>query len=215
MTINWKNVWRKFFPQAFILFATAVIISAVAQQTLRFSGDATLIDQAESIATTLNSQSAKGLQANSKVEVEKSSGVFVIVIDKDGTENYSSVQLDGSTPKLPEGVIKAAQEKGRNRVTWEPKKGVRISTVVVPYASQSESGVIVVGRSAKIMDEERTKINEYTLLGLISSILILFIILILQNIMKNDAGSTKNVKTTSSVKKEVKPVVKSRNSKSK
>ena len=64
----------------------------------------------------------------------------------------ASAQLDGQIPELPKGVLDAARANGQNRVTWEPKEGVRIAAVVTRY----DGGFVLSGRSLREV-EKRTE----------------------------------------------------------
>ena len=59
--------------------------------------------------------------------------------------------LDGQTPQLPNGVLDSTRELSENRITWQPRDGVRIAAVIVSYEDGygefDEEGFMEVPRS--------------------------------------------------------------------
>ena len=71
----------------------------------------------------------------------------------------SGAQLDGTAPVPPPGVLATAIQTGTDRVTWQPRSGVRIATVVLRWTG----GTVLAGRSLR-RTEEITRSIE-TLIG--------------------------------------------------
>jgi hypothetical protein len=63
-------------------------------------------------------------------------------------------QLDGHDPVPPRGVLDAARQDPPNAVTWEPRAGVRIASVTVPW----NSGTVLGGRSLREVERQEDKV---------------------------------------------------------
>lgn len=110
-----------------VIFAT---IYGVIQYNIRSAADDPQLQISQDEAQNLtNGMTPQGVVGNA-IPIDKSLSPFTIVYFRDGTVAASSAALEGKVPKLPIGVLKSTTEKKSHRVTWEPKKGVRIATVV-------------------------------------------------------------------------------------
>ncbi|MCX6726358.1 MAG: hypothetical protein NTY75_00885 [Candidatus Shapirobacteria bacterium] len=85
---------------------------------------------------------------------------FMIIFNENGEVATASVRLDGKTPTVPKGVLNYAKSKGVDKITWQPKAGVRNAIVVKPYPH----GWILAGRSLKQVETEESKWEKITLL---------------------------------------------------
>lgn len=89
----------------------------------------------------------RGLQIpNSKVDLTTSLTPYIMVFDETGKYEVGNALLDGKVPEVPIGVLDYARTHGQNRVTWQPKPGVR-QAVVVTYFSEKPKEFVLVGRS--------------------------------------------------------------------
>jgi hypothetical protein len=91
-------------------------------------------------------------------------------------------------PNVPNSVLDEARSKGSNRVTWEPKAGVRSAIVAM---KDKNNNVVVVGRSIREVElrEQQQMIMAAGALGvaLIGSFLLM---MLLDGGMKPQAKST-------------------------
>lgn len=94
------------------------------------------------------------------VDIPTSLEPFMIIFNENGEVVTASVRLDGKTPVVPKGVLDYAKVKGINKVTWQPRAGVREATVVIPYPH----GWILAGRSLSVVETEEIKWEKSTLL---------------------------------------------------
>jgi hypothetical protein len=90
-----------------------------------------------------------GLAGLGAVDASVSLAPFVVVYDASGSALASNARLDGALPTPPIGVLKAASASGHNAVTWQPRPGVRIASVTVPWSG----GTVMAGRSLRIVEE--------------------------------------------------------------
>ena len=84
------------------------------------------------------------------VDVAVSLAPFVAIYDPSGNVLATDGRLDGHDPVPPLGVLAAAREDPPNKVTWEPRTGVRVATVTVPWLG----GTILAGRSLREVERQ-------------------------------------------------------------
>ena len=125
-------------------------IYAVGQQVLRQSANDPQIQLAEDIAHLLDGTAKPSdLASTSRIDMAASLAPFLVVTDSKGAVLETTGQLDGRDPAIPLGVFDSAKKMGQDRVTWQPRKGVRIALVVVPY----KDGYVAVGRSLREVEK--------------------------------------------------------------
>jgi hypothetical protein len=149
-----------------ILLAMAVIsmiygtIYVVVQQTLRLSAN----DPQIALANTAADKLANGVAADQvmttavgsdKVNLASSQANFMILYDAAANRIASNAQLDGGDPVVPPGVITSAGHDHQNRVTWQPRRGVRLAVVVAKYPN----GYVLVGRSLKEVERREQNLT--------------------------------------------------------
>jgi hypothetical protein len=135
-----------FLPLAVLATGLAGTIYLVAQQGLRSGADSPQLQLAEDAAARLDAGAAPaGVTGPATVDVSQSLAPFIVVFDQVGTPLAASGQLDGARPKPPQGVLDAATDGLPNRVTWQPRAGVRIATVTVRWSG----GTVLAGRSLR------------------------------------------------------------------
>ncbi len=137
---------------------TLAIFSAYAmtQQSLRMSANDPQIQLAEDVSAALGSgkNPTDFFGDLATVNLDKSLATFVVIYDAQGRALASNASLFGSMPKLPKGVLDAAKIGGQNRVTWQPKPGLRFATVVVSYVQPGgDAGFVVAGRSLREVEK--------------------------------------------------------------
>ncbi|MEO6513321.1 MAG: hypothetical protein ABIO22_01495 [Candidatus Saccharimonadales bacterium] len=149
-----------------ILFGTAY---GIGQQILRLSANDPQIQLAHEVATQLDQGArAEDVVGAYKVNLAQSLASFVVVYDKSGNPVAGTGYLDGTRPKIPVGVLKAADNHGDNRVTWQPKDGVRIASVSV----SAKNYYVLAGRSLREVESREQKIFQIALSGWVASLLI-------------------------------------------
>lgn len=133
--------WLSF---AVVITSLSALVYIVVQQNYRQSANDPQIQLAKDIADDLsNGAKLQALGIQGSVNIASSLAPFVMIYDKDRNPVLATAVLSGKTPNIPEGVLNAAGRKGENRVTWQPKRGVRSAIVVVSYPR----GYVLVGRS--------------------------------------------------------------------
>ena len=137
---------RLWLPISAAVTVICAVVYAETQQQLRENANDPQIQMAEDAAQSLaHGTPAASLVPTTTVDIATSLAPFLIVYDRSGAVIASSAALDGLTLRVPSGVLSSARATGDDRVTWEPRAGVRIAAVVVPYPG----GAVLAGRSLR------------------------------------------------------------------
>ena len=125
------------------------LIYATVQQDMRLSANNPQIQMAEDIAVKLaHDEPLNSVVSSTMVNIAESLSPFIMVFDAKGHVLVSQAILDGKMPILPQGIFSSVGSKGEDRVTWQPRLGVRIAAVVVAVGG-ANSGYVLVGRSLR------------------------------------------------------------------
>jgi len=128
----------------FLVSFTSSLGYIVAQQSLRLGANEAAIQLA--IETSMKLQdgmSAKEAVPVYKEDISKSLSPFVMIYDKNQRLLATSAEMDGGDPLYPLGVLSYVDQKGEDRVTWQPQAGLRFASVAIKY----QEGYIVAARS--------------------------------------------------------------------
>ena len=174
-----RSILHSWLTIAVGLSIVFLVIYASVQQVYRSGADDPQIELAEQAARLLGAgQPIKSVLPSSEVDLSKSLAVFVIVFDVDGVPIGSNARLDGQTPVPPPGVLESALIHGENRITWQPRSGVRSAIVVLPITGQF-SGYVLVGRSLReveIRENNLVKMVGFGWLAALSGTLFLTVV---------------------------------------
>ena len=153
-----KNIFRVWFPFAVTITAFCALTYASVQQSFRQNVNDPQIQMAEdAVDAIVDGKGVDTIVSTEKVSVAKSLAPFLIVYDREGNAIASSVILDGQTPELPAGVLDSTRELGENRVTWQPRDGVRIAAVIVSY----EDGYVLAGRNMREVELREAQLTTF------------------------------------------------------
>jgi hypothetical protein len=153
----WFRVLRIWLPVAVALTAACGLTCLAVQQNYRNGLDDPQVQLAQDGATRLDAGFAPSAVVSSPtVDAETNLAPFVIVLGKSDEVLASGVTLGGATPTPPAGVLATARSAGRNRVTWQPRSGVRIASVSV---AAKDGRVVLAGRN---MREVEARIDQLT-----------------------------------------------------
>ncbi|HEY4945300.1 MAG TPA: hypothetical protein VIH94_04030 [Candidatus Limnocylindrales bacterium] len=145
-----------FLPLAIVATGLAGLVYLVAQQEGRWLANEPQIQLAEDAAARLDAGGKPGDQVGSAtVDIARSLAPFVVVYGPTGTILATDGTLDGQPPDVPAGVLDSARSSGRNAVTWQPRVGVRIATVTVPWSG----GSVLAGRSLRLVEQEASNLE--------------------------------------------------------
>lgn len=154
--------------RTFISLAVAVtlicgLIYAVVQQNYRQSANDPQVQISEDYARSIKAGKEASQVPKTTVDIEKSLAPFVIVYDASGKVTATNAVLDGKTPELPQGVLDYTRKNTQDRLTWEPKEGVRIAAVVTHFEGSESAGFVLAGRNMREVEirEERLLLHVF------------------------------------------------------
>lgn len=167
------KIW---IPLAIITTILSGLIYVSLQQNYRISANDPQIQISEDIAN----QAASGVNPQSfiptiKVDISKSLASYIMLFDKNGKLITSSAVLDGKDPVVPSGVFNSTKAVGEERITWQPKEGVRQAVVIKYFNSQNSSGFILIGRSLREVEVRENNLIKIVFVTLAFALLSSFV----------------------------------------
>lgn len=137
------HVIKKWIPLAIAITGVSFLSYGLVQQSMRAAANDPQVQVATDVVNFLNTKSP--FPNSQTLDPTKSLAPFIVVYNKNGEVISSTAVVDGKPPIVPKGVLDTAAAKGDDRVTWLPKKGLRVAAVVKPY----DEGFVLVGRNLK------------------------------------------------------------------
>ena len=155
-------------------FGTAYVMC---QQILRMNANDPQVQIAHDTAVQLkDGKSVENVVGTDKVNLAQSLASFVIVYNKSGNPIAGSGYLNGAWPKVPLGVLKAAEGQSDNRVTWQPQSDVRLASVTVA----AKNYYVLSGRSLREVENREQKITLLALAGWVTALIVTVVAFILR-----------------------------------
>lgn len=169
------NIMRDFVFKAPIAFHTAALAlvltllgSAAAitmQQMLRRGANQPQIDMAQWYAGEIGAGEAPdNVIPPGYVDLERSLQPFVIFYDEQGNPGPGTGYLEQRIPTPPPGVFDFVRTHGYENVTWQPRPGIRIASVVRRINSKTP-GFILAGRSLRLVEEQESLLWRIVMAG--------------------------------------------------
>lgn len=154
---------------------------AIAQQSMRMGANDPQTEIIEGVIEALSQgQDPKAFASLNPTDLSKSLSPFVIVFDTEGKVVAGTAQLDGQAPVPPSHVFDAAKTKGLNRLTWQPRAGVRLATIVKPYAGSGESkGFVLSGKSLKEVESRTRELLKLTVIAWAAALVVNLLVVML------------------------------------
>jgi hypothetical protein len=145
-----------FLPSVVLATALCGLVYAVAQQDLRTGANDPQEQLARDAAMRLDGGAAPATVVGpTAVDIASGLAPFIVVYDATGNVLATDGVLDSKAPLLPDGVLTAATQTGRDAVTWQPREGVRVATITVPW----NGGTVTSGRSLRIVEGRETALE--------------------------------------------------------
>ncbi len=152
-------IFKKWLPLAVITTGLCFTSYILVQQSLRLSANDPQVQLAEDAVSQINARLPVSL--GMMVDMNQSLAPFVTIYDQHQQVISSTGVLDGIVPKIPAGVLARALARGSDRVTWQPRSGVRIAAVVM----SSHSGFVVAGRNLREVEHREDQALKLMILG--------------------------------------------------
>ena len=169
-TLILRRAFALFVPAAAAFTLAAGLTYLAVQQDLRIGANDLPQQLAEDGARALDGGAEPGTVAGStQIPIDTSLAPFVAVFDTDGKLLASDGSLDGRPPAPPAGVLRSAQDSGRDAVSWQPRRGVRVALVVLPW----RGGTIAAGRSLRAVETRIESITALVALGWLVGLVII------------------------------------------
>lgn len=163
------TVLRRWLPLAVALVVMAGLIYTAVQQDLRQSANDPQIQMAEDTARSLEQGQPFRPPTPSRVDMATSLAPWTIVYDENGRPVASTAVLDGSVPTPPAGVFAYARQHGEDRLTWQPRPGVRSATVMVHFGG-ADPGFVLAGRSLRELERRSDQVLLLAGLGCLAAL---------------------------------------------
>ncbi len=173
---------KKFLRPGFIAFLTAAIIISIltlfayvaVQQDLRLSANDPQIQIAEDAAVAISNGEALPYEmpTSTQADLTKTLSTVAIIFDDAGKSVYSSAQIDGATPIPPNGVFDDTRKNNEDRITWQPKPGVRLAAVVMRVTGKN-AGFVVIARSLREVEKRVDVITKLLAIAWAGAIIVL------------------------------------------
>jgi hypothetical protein len=180
---TFKLIFKAWLPFAVMITAFCALVYASVQQAYRQSANDPQIQMAEDAADALaDGGGVDMIIPTTKVSVAKSLAPFLIAYDTSGNVIAASVTLDGQTPALPAGVLDSAKQLSENRVTWQPREGIRIAAVIVSY----KNGYVLAGRSLHEVEARESQLTTFAGVTWILALLASFAVIMLGELFLKD-----------------------------
>ncbi len=144
-----------FLPVAVLATLCCGLVYVAVQQDLRMGANDPQLHLAEDAARALDAGAQPtSLVGSARVDVATSLAPFIVIYGLSGDVVATDGQLDGHDPVAPQGVLDAARQNPPNRVTWQPRDGVRIASVTVPW----RGGTVLAGRSLREVERQEDQV---------------------------------------------------------
>lgn len=148
--MRFRRTLAFFLPSAVLATALGGLVYVAVQQDLRTGANDPQQQIVEDAAARLDAGTAPAaIVGPGTVDIAGSLAPFVVVYDGSGAVLATDGTLDGAAPRVPHGVLESARASGRDAVTWQPRAGVRVATVTVPWSG----GTVLAGRSLRVVEE--------------------------------------------------------------
>lgn len=153
-------------PQLAILLTLTTFIAGtgylISHQVLRMSANDPQIQLAEDAANRMTEgENASAVIPERRIDIASSLAPFVIVYDDSGRPIASSAYLDGSIPAPPRGVFEFVRSNHEERVTWQPRPGVCIASVM----TRTPRGFVVAGRNMREVEIREALVFKLAAMG--------------------------------------------------
>ena len=159
----WFRIMRIWLPIAVAVTAVSGLTYVAVQQNYRNSLDDPQLQLATDGAARLDAGAAPESVATSPtIDAEQSLAPFVIVLGAQDNVLATGATLGSGGAVPPAGVLAAARANGTNRVTWQPRPGVRIASV---SAAAKDGRVVVAGRNMRAVEARIDDLGKITALA--------------------------------------------------
>lgn len=195
------EVVRYWLPFAVLATMMCGLVYLAVEQGMRGAANDPQIQLAEGVTSALNSgeDPASIVPPTGSIDIAENLATWAIIYEESGKVIGSSAVLDGANPQLPQGVFDYVDKNGEDRITWQPKAGVRQAIVVTPFSSTSQAsadgtvsavttkGYVVVGRSLREIELREAQLMNQTGAVWLATLLVLLAVAALMTAKRTEA----------------------------
>jgi hypothetical protein len=150
-------------PLAFHTLALAAILTVIGgvasftiAQMLRGGANQPQIDMANYyVGEIASGEEPADVIPPGYVDLERSLQPIVIFYDDQGKAGPGTGYLDQQLPTPPAGVFDFVRANGTGKVTWQPRPGVRLASVI-QRVNGKHPGFVLAARSLRLVEEQKT-----------------------------------------------------------
>lgn len=173
--VHMNKYMYRFLPFAVLVTFLSGLILVVTHNEIRQAANNPQIEIAENaIDLIFSGVQPYTLYASRPIDIEKRLSTFQEIYNDKGDVIGSNGRLDGQNPQIPQGVLEYARTHGENRLTWEPKPGVRLATVVMRFASStstSTAGFVLAARNMREIENRQKDLIIEVVVGWVITLL--------------------------------------------
>ena len=145
---------------ALVLTFVGVIASLTMDQMLRRGADQPQIDMADWYAGEIAAGVAPAdVIPPGYVDLERSLQPVVIFYDDQGHPGPGTGYLDQKLPALPSGLLDHVRQHGVENVTWQPRHGVRMASVIRRVSGKTP-GFVLARRSLRLVEDQKSFLHK-------------------------------------------------------
>jgi len=153
----------------------ALALNTIPQQVLRLGANDPQIAMAGDLVARLEQgiAPAEAVPAGS-IDLSRSLTPFLIAYDDQGRPLASQAQLNGKTPAPPSGVFANVRQHGEARISWQPRRDVRIAAVI-QRVNGPQPGFVLAGRNMREVESREALVGQLaglTWIGMMAVILV-------------------------------------------
>lgn len=168
-----SSVVLHWLPLASVIVMLGFVGYGLSQFVVRSSVDETPAQIAVNISDAIKAGTpvAELIPANAQSDLATEFAPFVILYDGTGTPISSTAILEKSIPIISKNTLEKSKKTGESRITWEPKKDVRLAIVIKPFPGE-ESGYILSGKSLHEADIRIKSLCNIATTGTIATLIL-------------------------------------------
>jgi hypothetical protein len=172
MPTQWfRRTLASWLPSAGVATVLAFALYGGVQQVQRADANDPQLQMARDAAAALGAgASPSDVVGHGSVDVQRSLAPWMTVYDASGAPLASSGSDGGQPPLIPDRARTDAQ-RGELSFTWEPASGLRLATVVEPYAG----GTVVAARSMQTVEQRESTTFSIAAIAWIGALLAAFV----------------------------------------
>jgi sensor histidine kinase regulating citrate/malate metabolism len=173
-----------YFTITALVTVIMLLIYATVQQTYRTGVNDPQIQIAREVSSKLEQgRSIESEMASEPFNISHSLSPFIVLYDTQGKALRSNAYLDGKMPQVPLGVFAAFKNDVEHRITWQPRKGVRMAMVIVK-TNASPVQFVASGRSMEEVEDRTEQMRSMVFFAWVICLVIISISAIMNHFIK-------------------------------